>query len=307
MKIRFSYKDSLLSKLCRIAVYALVVSIVIGIVAARSVYGNVKESAFAVGDQLEKLGDLTLQSNRLRINGELIHVASAQVDQPIGQILDRFENECREHSGNLAEEFERMRAKSPGIAVPDVSKGPLGLGILRAEREKSGLVACLSQEGEGGFAGLSRRVKKFISSGDLSDIGNLRYVMANRTATGGTHLVAVWTEGHFLIGRIFPKEGDAPGSDVPNAVRPGAATRLLTVSVDGAPYGVRVYDASESAEIVLKNFDDKMPGLGWTSIPALQAGTSSGRGFSRGDEDLLVFANKEGDSTLVSLVTSKGR
>jgi hypothetical protein len=107
---------------------------------------------------------------------------------------------------------------------------------------------------------------------------------------------------------MFPKEGDAPGSDAANAPRPNEAKRLLTASVDGSPYGVRIYDAAGSPSDALASYDAAMPALGWHAMDAvgreLEKKGRAGRAFERDGVDLMIFAepDQHGTRSIVSVV-----
>ena len=92
----------------RVMAYASVVCLGISAVAARSAWGDFKESSLVIGRELSQFGDLLGKSQRLRLNGEPVFVASAMTDQTVRQVIDRSDATCREHSGGLAEEFENL-------------------------------------------------------------------------------------------------------------------------------------------------------------------------------------------------------
>src|SRR5262249_10562784 len=151
------------------------------------------------------------------------------------------------------------------------------------------------------------RLKAFVKTGDFGEMGKLRYVMAKKTPKGRTHAVVAWTDGSFNVKRMFPKEGDTPGSDPDDAPRPANAKRILTAGVEGAPYGVRVYDAAGTPAEVLAVFDGAMPKNGWTPNRAFAAEVENSRAFQRDGSDFMVFAKPTGDRTVVSVVEMRPR
>lgn len=300
-------KEWVVRKAIRLFAYLSLVFFVIGILAARSVYGSVKDSALEVGDELVRFGDLFAQKNKVRINGELMNVASAVTDAPLKDVLDRFETECRAHAGGLAEEFARL-PEALKTKAPKELTGPEGLGVVRKEENGRGMVACLAQDGAGGSAGLLTRLSEFAKTGDLGKIGKLRYVVAKKTQAGATHVVTAWTDGPFRLGHAFPKTGDAPGSDADNAPRPGACRRLLTAGVEGTPYGVRIYDAAGTPAEVLRSYDEAMPKLGWEANAAVEHELKGeGRAYARPGVDLMIFTERDGDRTIVSVVEMQSK
>jgi hypothetical protein len=73
---------------------------------------------------------------------------------------------------------------------------------------------------------LTSRLQDFAKTGDLSAVGELRYVLAHRV-DGKTAVLTMWTEGPTPLLKMFPTSGDAPGRDpqeVPRA--PGTGNRF---------------------------------------------------------------------------------
>lgn len=290
----------------RVATYLFVVCSVVAVVAIRSAYGDAKEQALFVGKQLTEMKDLVGSSHRLKLNGETIYVASAITDQSVSRVLDRFEQVCAKAGTGLAEEFQKLPVEAQrGFQTPvgELGEGGSKLGIIRDERDYEGMVACLVRAPEQKQESIYERLQQFADSGDLGDVGQLRYAYARHTDSGKTHVVTSWTEGSFQVRNLAPPDGrEAPGSDPANATRPLDSTRLLTAEIEGAPYAVRVYDASARWERVLQAYDREMGRLGWQTAPYVAEEVPNGRAYSREGVDLLVFADENGDHSVVSVV-----
>lgn len=308
MKSPLSLIADRLKRIARVSAYFAVVALVLGTIATRRVYGAVAKGALEIGSGLAQLGDVVGPSYRVMLNGEPMNVSSAMTDLPVEAVLARFESECREHAGGLDEELDGLPATLRG-SLPAASKGPAGLGIVSTRDGDRGMVACLARDVDLGYAGTLKAFGAFARSGDLADLGKLRYVLAERMPSGRTHVLGAWTEGSFRIGTLFPASGDCPGSDLPETHRPTGARRLLTASVEGAPFGVRIYDVAGTPDEVLAGFDDAMPALGWKPVLAADQGMDGGKAFLRGPVDLLVGAqsSRDGASTVVSLVSMPPR
>lgn len=291
----------------RVMVYASAVCLAISALAARSAYGDLKESSLVIGRELSQFGDLLGKSQRLRLNGEQVFVASALTDQTVKQVIDRFDATCREHAGGLVEEFENL-PEAVKKQLPDHLQGTEGVGIMRQANDLEGSISCLSQDGKQGSRGLMRHMDEFVATGDLAAIGKLRYVYARRTPAGKTHVVAVWTDGSFRVRNLVPMDGsEPPGSDPADTPRPDGAVRLLSAEVEGAPYGVHIYEVPRKSEAVLQGFEQEMPKRGWTAIPVVAAKHADARAFQRPGVDMLVVADEKGDRTYVSLVQTIAR
>jgi len=289
----------------RVAAFSFVVSTAIGLLAMRSAYGDIKESALIVGRQLVQFQDLVGRSHRVRLNGEPLYVASAVTDQPVDTVLDRFEQDCEQNAGAMKELFEQL----PEALQQDVrDKAPrnAGIGIIRQDEHEEGYIACLAQRPGEDITTLSRRLQAFVETGDLAQVGDLRYAYAKRRdGASKTHVVTVWSEGPFKIGRIIPPDGtEPPGADPAHAPRPIESVRMLSAEIDGAPYAVRLYDSRKTDKEVLAAYDAQMPQLGWQVIPYVADEVPYSRAYSRDGVDMLVFAFAEGDKSYVSIVES---
>lgn len=294
--------------LLRLLAYSFCVSSIIGTLAMRSAYGDLKESALIIGRQLVQFQDLVGRSHRVRLNGEPIYVASAVTDQSVDTVLDRFEASCEENAGAMKQIFEQL-PEAMQQDVKDKVPGNEGIGIIRQDADSEGYIACLAQKPGDDMSTLSNRLKEFVETGDLSKVGDLRYAYAKRRdGASKTHVITVWSDGPFKIGRIIPADGsEPPGADPANAPRPVESVRMLSAEIDGAPYAVRLYDSRKSDQEVLAAYDDQMPKLGWQVIPYVADEVKYGRAYSRDGIDMLVFAFAEGDKSYVSVVETSPR
>ena len=276
---------------------------VIGLAAAGSAYGDFKDSALIAGRQLATMGVVQGQHQRVRLNGELVHFASAMTDKPVSEVLDRIETACRQHAGDLGKTLP-LDDKASG----DQDKDP-GIGVIREDGSQEGWVGCLWQEDSASWTNLPSKLRKFTQTGDLSDLGDLRYVYAKQSDTGKTHVISVWTDGPFHIVQAFapPDGSDTPGSDSRHVPRPTNAQRLLTAQVEGAPYAVRIYDADAPDTRLLAMYDKSMPKLGWTPIPHATDRMPGARVYTRQDVDLLVLVVPKDKRSFVSIVEMKPR
>src|SRR5207237_5468812 len=90
-------------KLMRITAYFAVVAFALFFLGARSVWGSAEKSLLDIGEGLAVMGDVLGPHYRVNLNGEPLNVASATTEMTVSQVLDRFEQECREHTGGLKE------------------------------------------------------------------------------------------------------------------------------------------------------------------------------------------------------------
>ncbi len=290
-----------IKKLARLAVYCGAVSAALGLVAARSVYGDVKTSALSVGHELGKLSDVGT-GRPLRINGEPIFVASTTEDLPLVTVLDRAEAGCSGSSVGVAAEIDAL----PEAIKKQIPAGTRASGVLRDQRGDRGVVACLVREDGRVSTGMKEtvaRLSAMVSTGDLAQVGELRYVFAETTDSGRTHVVAAWTAGPFNLYAMLPEHGrDAPGSDPQGSPRPPRAQRILSADVEGVPYGVHLYDSAATPAEVVALYDAEMPARGWERSVTEAAGGQDQRAYARPGADLLVITSKDEGRTIVSLI-----
>ncbi len=292
--------------LLRLGLYLLAVSAVLSTLALRSAYADLKESGLVLGRQMLKFGDFSENAHRVRLNGEPVYVASTVSDDGVDAILNRFETACRERAGDLSEMFARLpESLRRGNGTSELKAS--ALGIARQQTDSDGMVACLAQPSGQDVSTLIKRLHATIETGDLSHVGELRYVYARRLDGRKTHVVAVWTEGPFRIFSIAPPAGEPGGSDSSQVPRPDNAARLLSAEVDGAPHGVRIYVSPSSSDQVLRNYDTTMPKQGWSLIPLGDDRVPYGRAYSRDGVDVFIFAYEQDARTVVSMVETGSR
>ena len=297
-------KERRIIKLMRLAVYATVVSAGLGLLAARSVYGDVRSTALSMGRELGQLGDVG-SKRPLRLNGEPIFIASTTEDASVKEILDQTEARCRRGSAGLASDIGDFSA-ALARELPKGANDARAAGILREEQGDSGVVACLIREDgqpAGTVSDIAEHLGDLMKTGDLSALGRLRYVFAEKTKSGRTHVVAAWTDGSFNLFALMPPAGkDAPGSDPAHAPRPPNALRILSADVEGVPYSVRIYDSAATPTEIVALYDREMAGRGWEPSYGVPGEGPEQRAFSRPGADLMVITSRDDDRTLVTLI-----
>ena len=298
-------KEWRVKKVVRLLAFCSTVCLVGAALAARSAYGHVLESALSLGHELGTLGDAG-SKHPLRLNGQEIYVASHTASLPLHEVLDRMESACRQDSIALVTELnsltEDLKQKIPGGVTSTEAAG-----IVRKEQGTNGFVACFVREGmpRENVTSVAARLTSMIETGDLNQLGKLRYVFGERTREGRTHIVTVWTDGPFNVYNLFPQfKGDAPGADPIDVPRPIDSTRLLTADIEGVPYGVHLYESTTRYQDVLAHYDVEMPKRGWEVVLSGEDGEANKRAYKRGEVVLMVFAGPatNSDRTLVSLI-----
>lgn len=298
-------------KTIRLTTYIFVVSLIGAMLLARSGYARIKGSALRFGDELTRLTDATQGGDyyRLRMNGELMNIATAKTSMPFKDVLQRFKDACGEGADGLPDKFAHLdEALKPD--APVAAKGWPGMGVFREISGNRGVVLCFATGGPTDYAAAFDRMREFAETGDLSKVGDLRYVFARETAQGGAHVVAAWTEGSFAVGKMFPSEGDAPGNDVSEAVRPDGTRRIFGAYAEGVPYGIRIYEGATPPSMILDQYDREMPRKGWETITPVGKRLPSSRAFSREGVDLLISVashQTEADKSVISVIEMRAQ
>lgn len=228
----------------------LLVVLFIGVLAGGWAYhrarAQVGEALRGLGPQMMAYAGARSQDapRDLVLNGEVIRFSSGTADRTAAEVLDFFEARCAQADGGLYEQVLAVHQ-----AQPDVVPAPDERGMaLREDDGTRGYVACIDFGSSIGFGELTARIQRYGQSGDVGEIGAMRYVFAEQAEVDGalrTHFVAMWTTGSFNLTRMFPADGDAPGRDIEGVGRPPEARRVLTGFERGVPYAMSVYQSRQ--------------------------------------------------------------
>jgi hypothetical protein len=288
-------------KVMRLSTFAAVVGGVVTVFGARSVYGSATESVFHLNQEWsQKAGALDKQSYRVRFNGQSMMTSSHMVDESVKAALDDAEEECKAKSGGI----EKDLAHLPQFAAVKLSS--FIFGTVRRDMGDMGFVACFERDGDRGISGLSEDLTQVARTGDIGKFGTFHYTSVDRRpGTTKTHVLRQWTDGSFNLGTLFPANGDAPGSDLPEVTRPDGSRRILDASVDGSHFGVRVYDAPETPAAVLARYDHDLAPKGWTRVDLTEKEAATTRVYDQEGGDLFITAtpSSNGRRTTVSVAS----
>jgi hypothetical protein len=179
-------------------------------------------------------------------------------DQSVGSVLEKFHAVCRTRAGIQAPDA----VLKSGVGTTTREWVP-GDGVLRVEAEGEGALACIDTGGPLPLASLLQRLEQFAKDGDLSHVGELRYVLARKRG-GKSAVFLAWTEGSVPLFAMFPKSGDAPGRDTPEVPRAPGLRRLLSSWEEGQPYSVGLYaSASSDVRATASFYRTELARLGW--------------------------------------------
>jgi hypothetical protein len=243
----------------------LFLAVVGGGFAFRRARAQVGEGLMDLGAQMMRFARARHQDapRDLMLNGQRIGFSSGTADLSADDVLDFFEARCADADGGLEEQVASLRGERPEAFPAERSASP----TLREGDERGGYVACIDFGQSLEVSELGERLASFGRSGDVGDLGEVRFVFAEYDdASGSTHFVAMWTAGSFDLNRMFPERGDAPGRDAEGVSRPAGSRRVLSGWERGQPYSLAVYQTREDEAALERFYRRALTGAGWTLL-----------------------------------------
>jgi hypothetical protein len=296
------------SRVLRLSAYFSCVSAIGLLVAARALYAASREDAFELGHELLGLADFTRGAETVLVNGERFHHAVSATADPLHTVLDRVEAHCRHNPGSAALVLERLAESDQKRFERHAPPGALRNAVFREEAATRGMVLCFV----GGPTGASvaswlLALQRFSTTRDLASFGRLRYVFAESERTAereSTRVVSLWADTGLNLSRLFPRAGDAPGSDSTAVPRPPTARRVLSASAEGLPFSVRSYESSQSLVATQSFYDSWMAAHGYQAAHASEFGASS---YLRDDGYQAFVSLLSSDHHTIVTVTESGQ
>ena len=288
---RFARVGALLAVLFAIAIVAV----------GHRAKADLHEAMLGFGAQMMRYEGAQRQGapRQLYLNGERMLLATASTTHSLDAVLDYYERRCMARDGALEQELLRVSgAEASNLPVDE----RLIDATIRHDTGGRGYVACLDM-GEGAIAleELGKRLQSFADTGNLGDVGHLRYVyVTDEVAT--RHVVTFWTEGRFELRKVVPETGDAPGRDVDALPRPPGARRMLSAWEDGQPQSLTVYAfASQGEEALERFYREELPRRGWRVRVPRELAAGSPQRPPELDDVRVLGAEREGRSAFLVL------
>ena len=240
----------------------------------------------------------------LLLNGARIGLSVGVSERPVSDVLDHFERDCRQRSGQLAEQLHEAMNRAGEAGSEVAHHGMWPDPVVRAEEAERGVVACLELgDATLSMEELSRRASALLLTGDLSQVGGLRLATVER-GDNQTVFVTTWSDGPIDTPSMFPTEGDAPGFDMSGVPRPANARRVLSAREAGQAKAFNAYAVSgQPLDETRRAFTAQMVAAGFTVPKAGTTGSeTSGYVAQRGDEAVVVaFVAPERAETIVTI------
>jgi hypothetical protein len=298
--------------LARLTAFVVVCAALLGYVDYRVARASVMERLLAIGQRMAPyLDDArgTEAPRELRVNGVRLLVAAGHSEHPPSLVRKWYSDRYAAKGDGLGKLGDELRAKG---ALPP---GAPALNQLAFGDDRRGGVAALDLGEALDLPSLRTRIKRFLKSGDLGDVGRLRYVYCEADGEGGTRFLTVWTDEHFDLARLLPKpseQRDAEGSDLDGVPRYPGTLRVLSADERGMPERVVVYEGPGSPEIAELFYRSRMAAAGWQlderfADLARKQGHTSLRCESRDGHEVVIdlSSTERGQGVTVCIVQTR--
>ena len=303
-----------LPNLIRLGAFGLVVSFGLTLISVRAAATHVREGMMSFGREMMQYADRHAmgEARTLSINGTYLEFASGSTRDSLDTVLSYYQSRCAARDGasrELADVIGRLPPTATGPR-PTGATSEHALSTFRVGDEQRGYVACFDV----GNTRLTpneilRRVRAAIDSGDLSDVGRLRYLYAERSGSGRTRFLGFWSDGEVNVRHMFPTTGDVPGEEPEGIARPGNMRRMMSAREVDQPYSINIYAGISPIDTVESHYRAEMPRQGWNLIPMPRTVDLHGQRmltYERGNVTAtLILARREGDQTAVTVLTAQ--
>lgn len=294
-------------RVLKVALYLAVVSAVAAVFTVRRAAAELSERSTGLGRSLESFAGLAGRVTALSFNGALFSVSTKVLDLTVEEALDRFVARCNRDTGQLTADLERELRPHTGLRAGLLQRMLVMRDVLD---DGSATSVCLGGLGEGGLTGLSSRVQAFAKSGDVSELGQLRYTFM-RGAGKRTHVVLVSAEGPLQLGELFPTDArDVAGPEVVPGVRPTNSTRILAAAAASTPHMMNAFRVAAAPAAAMSDYGSKLEATGYlpTWIPSghgthyeVSQDTTFSRAYKRGNHVVVATSKPEHEGSLLAV------
>ena len=296
-------------KLLRLLLFCCVASSMLAAFSVRALAHTARDGMLSLGHSMMNYADQAgMPSGRqLQLNGATFQVAVGSTEDTVPQVLDVYEQRCDAVDGQMNEQLqEAMRNAS----TSERTALRAARTTVRVNADSQGYVACLDLGQARRTPGeIIERMRRFVETGDISAVGRMRYVFAER-GTRRTRVLAIWSDSELNVSRMFPVTGDVPGQDPANVARPRGMTRLLSAAEVGQPYGLTMYTTQRSRDDVFGDYTREMAQRGWRRLDLQEIhsalDTREVQSFSRSGVNVtVVMQPMRGNGNAVTILSSR--
>lgn len=287
----------------RLWAYGLLVHVVAAGLLVTAVNARADAALLRLGTLVMDYADATHQQppRTVLLNGAQARLSVGATTRSVSDALDHFQRRCAQRSGGLGKQLRDALVASGQAHAKSVPHDALLDGIYRVGNDTRGVVACLDLgEAPVSMAELAARVQRVTDTGDLSQLGNLRFVSVER-GDQRTVFVALWTDGPINVRHMFPSDGDAPGIDAVSIPRPAGARRVLSAWETGQDKAVHAYTTTTPLTTVRRGYLAQLRAAGFQFFDDNVA-QADGAIVQRADRTFAIaFSAADTGTTLVTI------
>lgn len=285
-----------ISPFFRSGLFLMVGAVLASELVLRSVRADMAEVLWGVGaETMAYPGVPPAAARALQLNGASVSFRTQTIAAPLEKVLAHYESVCVRPDAGLIEQLSMQAARSGAagyVACLDMGDGPRDLGSF------------------------ADRFLRFSETGDLAELGALRYARAHRLsgASGDkTFLLTIWADSAFNLLAMLPASGaDGGGSDLVGVPRPPGSQRVLSAWETEQPSGVVVYRVHDRSAAELESFyRTELSKKGWTIIERHPSESISIDGIhmisaEQGNRMVTVLSHPgEASETVLSILSSE--
>ncbi|MEY2935206.1 MAG: hypothetical protein RL033_5955 [Pseudomonadota bacterium] len=255
-----------------------------------------------LGQQLMRLPDAQYGSGvqQLWVNGLELQVQSGSSANDAELVVAQFRRECSSRAALQLGERERQ------ALAPMGEGGWFGSaldGVLVEEGDGGTAVVCIDPMGKPwDVLSVAAAAQRFVASGDLLELGRLRYAFVRRTERGSAFLT-MWTESSTRLLEQFPHDQDAPGRDFPDLARVAGSQRFLSASLSDSVLAIYAHRAGTPEELA-QQYRSALELAGYRIQDTFAHGKSGlSYAFLRGARQVQLTLGASKGLTLVSLIS----
>jgi hypothetical protein len=287
-----------LAPVARLMVFIAVACAVLLYVDYRVAKASVMDRLLGIGQRMAPFLDDARgveKPREVHMNGVRLWVAAGKTDRSPSEVR-RWYAERYAGKGTLTdvitEELKRGTVLPPSVT---------GLSQAEFGDDSIGGMAALDLGNGLSLKQLKPMVLK-LAEGKIGEVGHLRYLYFERTASGGTRYLTVWTDDQFDLTKFLPSGSeDAPGSDIDGVPRPPGSVRVLSADERGRLAQMAVYNGQGSVETASMFYNARMQTLGWAPDPRF-ATYAAEKGMHS-----MRYMNAKGHEVVVDLAADERR
>lgn len=256
-------------------------------VLARSASANARETLLQLSHWLRELpGVVANTPTELWLNSARFTLASGTSALSPTALLDQLEHHCGENAGVGIPQRALSQLAAETADSPLPSALPNARGVFRSQDGDEGIVLCFAHEAD--ETSLAERLGALAETGDLSELGELRYFWVQGSEAGRSVFLSVSSRGSLRLFDLFPASGDAPGEDLREFPRPEDGRRTLSAGVPGMGR-LASYELQGAEGAIRQRYQEQLVQSGWTARPV-------------GTEANSLLAVRAGRTVLITVV-----